>query len=201
MRYLWTCKNQLFFYFSIYLRNCKEFSKSQWLFQVLLSTIFDKKSGTFNDTFLTWSLLTCKIFSKKSWFLSSDKSHIQKSGNVTASFALSKNKKNSKPTRLITYFKIWIQSQVLLKNFAWNFRNTFFAEHIWVAASWNYILVSTLSFRGTPRLWNTFESASFTLDNKSVVKINYDVRHSATKLKKHKVQNWVNTDIFKQHFR
>ena len=71
-----------------------------------------------------------------------------------------------------------------------------------MAASWNYIIVIKLSFRGTPRLWNTFESASFTLDTKSVVKINYAAPiHSITKLKKYKVQNWVNTDTFKQHFR
>ena len=54
-----------------------------------------------------------------------------------------------------------------------------------------------MSYRGTPRLLNTFESASIKLDTKSVMKINYDVPiHSATKLKKHKVRNWVNTDIF-----
>ena len=33
-----------------------------------------------------------------------------------------------------------------MKNFAWNLRNTFFAENISVVASWNYI-ASTLSFK------------------------------------------------------
>ena len=62
---------------------------------------------------------------------------------------------------------MWAQSQVFFKNFAWNFQNTFFAEHISVAASWNYIIVSTLSYRGTQRLLNSFESTSFMLDTKS----------------------------------
>ena len=69
-----------------HLRNYKEYSKSQWLSQVLLSTIFYKKYGTFNETFLTWSSLTCNIFLKNSWFLCSDKSHIRKNYDVIACF-------------------------------------------------------------------------------------------------------------------
>ena len=42
-----------------------------------------------------------------------------------------------------------------------------------------------MSHKGTPRL-------RYDLDSKSVVKINYDVPiTSATKLKRHKVQNWL----------
>ena len=44
------------------------------------------KSGTFSEVFLTWSSLTCNIFSKKSWFLCSDKSQVPKSGDVVACF-------------------------------------------------------------------------------------------------------------------
>ena len=73
---------------------------------------------------------------------------------------------------------------MFLKNFAWNFENTFFAEHISVAASWNYTIVS-MFYRGIPRLWNIFECASITLHTKSVMKINYAVPiHSAAKIKK-----------------
>ena len=93
---------------------------------------------------------------------------------------------------------MWAQSiKRAQSNLSWNFQNTFFVEHISVAVSWNYILVSTLPYRGSPRLWNTFESAYITLDAKIVVKINYEVPiHSATELKKHIVQNWVNKYIF-----
>ena len=122
--------------------------------------------------------------------------------SLLVTFALSKSKQNFRSSQTQLIYKISAQLQILLKNFTWDFQNTFFAEHISVAASWNYIIVSTLSYRGTPKLWNTFESASFTLDTKSVVKINCDVPiHFATKLKKHKLQNWVNADIFKQHLR
>ena len=50
-------------------------------FQVLLSTIFYKTSSLFNETFLTWISLTYNIFSKKRWFLFTDKLHVQKSGD------------------------------------------------------------------------------------------------------------------------
>ena len=79
---------------------CKKFSKSQGFFQVLFSIIFYKKSGTFNETVLT---LTCNIFLRKSWFLCTDKSQVQNSGDVIACFffALSKNNKNLEAVRLI----------------------------------------------------------------------------------------------------
>ena len=50
-------------------------------FQVLLSTIFYKTLGTFYETFLT-----CNIFFKKGCFLFSDKSQVEKSGDVIISF-------------------------------------------------------------------------------------------------------------------
>ena len=70
-------------------------------FQVLLSTIFYRKSGTFNKTFLTQSSLTCNIFSKRSWFLFSDKSQVQKSGNLITCFFCNVKNKNSEAARLI----------------------------------------------------------------------------------------------------
>ena len=71
------------------------------ILQVLLCTIFYKSSGTFNETFLTLSLLA-HIFSKKtSWFLFLNKSQVQKSvDGITCFSALSKNE-NSKASRLI----------------------------------------------------------------------------------------------------
>ena len=173
-------------------------------FQVLLSTIFYKKSGTFNEIFLIWSSLTCNTFLKKSWFLCSDKSHIAKKWWSHHLLLLHYQKANkiSKPGRLITHLQDMCSITGTFEDFSSNFQNTFFAEHISAVSSWNYIIVSMLSFRGCPRLWNTFEFAFFTLDTNSAVKINYDVLiHSATKFKKHKVQSWVNTDTFKQHFR
>ena len=124
--------------------------------------------------------------------------------SLLASFALSKTSKISKAARLTTHLQDMssITGTFEESTFAWNLQNIFFSEHISVAASWNYVILSTLSFRGTPRFPNAFESASFMLDTKSVLKINYGVpKDSATKHKKHKVQNWVNTDIFNQHFR
>ena len=46
--------------------------------------------------------------------------------------------------RSLLLFKKWAQSQLFLKNFAWNFQNRIFTEYIWVAVSWNYILTSVL---------------------------------------------------------
>ena len=54
--------------------------------QILLSTIFYKMPGTFNETFLTLSSLACNIFSKNSWFLFLDKSQVQKSVDVITCF-------------------------------------------------------------------------------------------------------------------
>ena len=143
MRYLCACWNQLFFYFSKYRRNCKEYLKSQGRFQVLLSTIFYTKSSM-KPSWLG-SSLTCNIFSK-SWFLCSDKSHIQKSGDVSACFFCTIKKQTKFPKHPLI-FKMWAQLQILLNDFAWDFQNTFFAEHISVAASWNYIIVNTLFFK------------------------------------------------------
>ena len=119
LRYLCVCRNQLLFDFSKYLTNYKKYLKSQGSFQVLLSTIFYKKSSM-----KPWrgSSLTCNIFSKSS-FLCSGKSHIQKSGDATAcSFCtIKKQTKFQKQPESQLIYKIWAQLQVLLKNFAWNF--------------------------------------------------------------------------------
>ena len=98
LRYLCGCRNQLFFNFSKYLRNYKEYLKSQGRFQVLLSTIFYTKSSMKPSSL--GSLLTSDIFSK-SWFLCSDKSHIQKGGDVTACFCYT----IKKPARLIFHLQ------------------------------------------------------------------------------------------------
>ena len=90
--------------------------------------------------------------------------------------------------RSLLLCKNWAQSQLFLKNFAWNFQNTFFIEYIWVLASWDYI-VSTAK-----EVLQDFDIhldlLLLGLDPKSVVKINYNVPiTSGTKLKKHKVRN------------
>ena len=103
MRYLCACRNQLFFDFSKYLRNYKEYLKLQGRFQVLLSTIFYTKPSM-KPSWLG-SSLTCNIF-PKSWFLCSDKSHIQKSLDVTACFLWTiKKHKISEAARLITHLQ------------------------------------------------------------------------------------------------
>ena len=67
-----------FLIFENILRTTRNFQNRGNSFQVLLSTIFYKSSGTFNETFLTLSMLTYNIFSKKqlasvSWYISSSK--------------------------------------------------------------------------------------------------------------------------------
>ena len=80
---LYACRNLLVLNFSKHLRNYKEFSKwPGFFFQVLLSTIFYKKSATFNETLLTWIFWTCNILSRKIWFLFIDKSQVQRSEDV-----------------------------------------------------------------------------------------------------------------------
>ena len=82
LRYLYACRNHVFFDFSKYLGN-QRFSKSHELFfQVLLRTIFYKMSGTFNETYLTLSSLARISFSKSSGFLFIDKSQVEKSVDV-----------------------------------------------------------------------------------------------------------------------
>ena len=69
-------------------------------------------------------------------------------------------------------------------------------EELWFNFTLIYIIVS-MSYKRTPRLWNTFEFASITLHTKRVVKINFDVPiYYAAKLKKQKARNWGNTNIF-----
>ena len=63
-------------------------------FQVLLSTIFYKRSGTFNET-LTLSSLAY-IFSKNSWFLFLDKSQVQKNVDVITCFSCTVKKQKFK---------------------------------------------------------------------------------------------------------
>ena len=72
-------------------------------FQVRISTIFYKKWGTLNETFLTWNTLACNILSKKSWFLFSDKAQVQKSGDFITSFFCSVKKKEKKIRSNLTH--------------------------------------------------------------------------------------------------
>ena len=70
--------------------------------QIRISTIFDKKSGKLNETFLTWTSLTCNIVSRKSWYLFIDKSQVQNSGDFITSFFLTvKNKKFRKARPMV----------------------------------------------------------------------------------------------------
>ena len=71
----------------------KNFQNHMNFFQVPLSTIFYKKSGTFIET-LNLSLLACNNFPKNSWFLFLDKSQVQKSVDViTCFFCIAKKQK------------------------------------------------------------------------------------------------------------
>ena len=95
MKYLYAWRN--------YLRNYKEFLKLQERFHVLLSTIFYKRSGTFNETFSAGFCFLINLKFKKV------------SASLLASLALSKNK-NSKASRLIlrlplpmlSFSKCWV---------------------------------------------------------------------------------------------
>ena len=49
--------------------------------------------------------------------------------------------------KTLLHYRKWAQSQLFLKDFAWNFQNAFFAEHISVAAFWNHIIVRTVKQR------------------------------------------------------
>ena len=96
--YLHACRNQVFLIFENILRTTKNFRNRRNFFQVLLSTIFYKSSSTFNETFLTSSLLAYNIFSKKnSCFLFLDKSQVRKSVDVITGFSctVKKQKFNS----------------------------------------------------------------------------------------------------------
>ena len=88
-------------------------------FQILLSTSSYKKSGTFNETFLTWSSLTCNIFSKKSWFLFSDKPQVQKSVDVITCFFCTVKNKNSEAARLIVGTPFPIPFQCYFSQSVW----------------------------------------------------------------------------------
>ena len=94
-------ESSYFLIFQNILGTKKNFRNRKDFFQVLLGTILYKRSGTFNETFLTWSSLTCNIFSIKSWFLFSDNSHAQKSGDVITCFFCTVKNKTSEAARLI----------------------------------------------------------------------------------------------------
>ena len=105
LRYLHACRNQcvcvcvfflFFFDFQNILRITKTFRNRWDFFQILLSTIFYERSGTFNEI-LSWSSLAWNIFSKI-WFLFSDKSQVQKSGDVITCFFRRIQAHSLKPT-------------------------------------------------------------------------------------------------------
>ena len=104
LRYLSVCTYQLFFNFSKYCRNYKQYLKSQGRFQILLSAIFYTKSSMKPSCLGSW--LTCNIFSK-SWFLCSDK--ISDSKTLWRLFLLflhyRKTNKISDAARLITHLQ------------------------------------------------------------------------------------------------
>ena len=104
MRYLCGCRNQLFFNFSKYLRNYKEYLKLQGRFQIILSTIFYTKSSM--KPSCLESSLTCNIFSK-SWFLFSDKISYSKTWWRHSLLLLhwQKTNKISEAARLISHFQ------------------------------------------------------------------------------------------------
>ena len=126
--------------------------------------------------------------------------------SLLASFALSKSKQNLWSNQTHN----WFTRCELNHRYFW--RKYFclrFPEHLfcWTHFSgcflklyYSYHVVFQWYFKTSKYIWICF--CFFYLDTKSVVKINYGVpTHSATKLKKHRVQNWVNTDIFKHNFR
>ena len=86
LRYLYACGNQVFFYFSKHLSNYKEFSKSLGLFSSPAKYYFLQKVRYIQWNLLNLSSLVCNNFSKNSWFLSFDKSQVQKSGDVIICF-------------------------------------------------------------------------------------------------------------------
>ena len=86
-------ETRYFLIFQNILGTTKNFRNRRDLFQILLSSIFYKKSDTFSEIFLTWSFLTNDIFWKKNWLLCSDKCQVQKGGDVIACFFCTIKKK------------------------------------------------------------------------------------------------------------
>ena len=91
-----------FFVFENVLVITKNFRNFRKFFQVLLSTIFYKWSGTFSETFSTLSSLVYNIFLKKTvgFCLLINLKFEKVLTSLLASLALSKNK-NSKASRLV----------------------------------------------------------------------------------------------------
>ena len=81
-----------FFLFGNILITAKNFRNRR---KVLLTTIFYKSSGTFNETW-TLILLAYNIFSKNSWFLFLDKSQVQKNVDFITCFSCTVKKQNFK---------------------------------------------------------------------------------------------------------
>ena len=81
-----------FFIFGNILITAKNFRNRR---KVLLTTIFYKSSGTFNETW-TLILLAYNIFSKNSWFLFLDKSQVQKNVDFITCFSCTVKKQNFK---------------------------------------------------------------------------------------------------------
>ena len=105
---------QVFFEFLNNLATTKNFDIAGTFFQVLLSTIFYKKSCTSNEAFLTWSTLTCNIFSEKSWFLYSYKSQVQKSGDTITCFFCTVKKKKFRSSQAHSWNPIPLSSVISL---------------------------------------------------------------------------------------
>ena len=85
-------ETRYFFIFENILITAKNFRNRR---KVLLTTIFYKSSGTFNETW-TLILLAYNIFSKNSWFLFLDKSQVQNSVDFTTCFSCTVKEQNIK---------------------------------------------------------------------------------------------------------
>ena len=86
----------------------EKFRNRRNFFQVLLSTILCKKSGTFSETFRTWNSVHVLFSQKKSWLLCNDKSQVQKNVDAIACFfcTIRKQKfKRSQAYNLITKYE------------------------------------------------------------------------------------------------
>ena len=100
LRYLYACRSQIFLnliWVPNILGTIKNFRNRRNLFSSLLSTIFYKGSGKFNETFFTLSSLEYNIFSTAGFCFLIILKFKKKLTSLLVSFALPKNKNSEAP--------------------------------------------------------------------------------------------------------
>ena len=138
----------------------------------MLSTIFYKRSGTFNET-LTLSSLAY-IFSKNSWFLFLDKSQVQKSVDVITCFFCTVKKQKYRSIQAHSWTPLPFQRYLFLRVWCVFCSFTQFLSVSFVFQGENLVLLHLMN-RYTTSTIEPFSKRKDIVESKFLISGNYSV--------------------------